>query len=770
MATRDIRTRFVLDGEAKYAKAMKSISTEMRLLDAELGATTVSMDKNSDAMDILSATSATLSKKMDVQKQKIDAVAKELADAEKAYGENSEQAKKYAIELANAEIKLGKMKNELEANDRQMEELKQSTNAAGNEMKELGNKADSASTSIKSSDVNFSGFGKTLASGVKVGAQAAALAIAAVATAAVAATKAVIDLAIESGRWADEMLTTSEQTNISTQTLQEWGYAARFVDTEVETMTKGLAKVVKATGEAASAGSGYIQIADGMSVAIYDASGNLKSSEQIFYDSIDAIKTLGSETEKEIASQELFGKSYQDMMPLIKAGSQGLKDYAKEAKDAGVILDDGMIKKLGEFDDTMQKVDAQVDTIKRSFVSNFIPAIESGADSLMGVMDVVAGALSDGFQPEDVKTIGGAVSDAILEMLKGVSDILPEVATVLTELITAAVGIMSEVLPTLLPILIDASFTLLQALMDSITENTDTISDAVVSILMTFANFIITNLPVLIDTALQIIIALANGLAAALPTLIPSIVTMVLQIVTTIMDNLPMLLDAALNIIVALVQGLMGALPLLIEYLPTLLETIVSFIIENLPVIIEAAVEIIFAIMDGLVQALPDLIMLLPELIKAIIDAFANTDWLSVGTNIVEGIGGGIIDGVTGLVDSAIKACAELADSVKDFFGIASPSKMFTGFGQFLSEGMAIGIENKAGMVTDAINSLTPPEISPKVSAELMSNTERGGTIKKIVEHTGTLRVEGVNTKGELIGTVEILMDQLKLESMYAGA
>ena len=80
---RDVRTSFVLDGEAKYKSALKGISLEMRLLDSELGKATAGLDKNADAMQFLSATSTSLQKKMDVQKQKIEAVAKELAETEK---------------------------------------------------------------------------------------------------------------------------------------------------------------------------------------------------------------------------------------------------------------------------------------------------------------------------------------------------------------------------------------------------------------------------------------------------------------------------------------------------------------------------------------------------------------------------------------------------------------------------------------------------------------------------------------------------------------
>ena len=58
------------------------------------------------------------------------------------------------------------------------------------------------------------------------------------------------------------------------------------------------------------------------------------------------------------------------------------------------------------------------------------------------------------------------------------------------------------------------------------------------------------------------------------------------------------------------------------------------------------------------------------------IRAFLDTDWVGLGSDILSGIASGITNAVSGLVDAAIKACGRLVDSVKSFFGIASPSRL----------------------------------------------------------------------------------------------
>jgi hypothetical protein len=46
---------------------------------------------------------------------------------------------------------------------------------------------------------------------------------------------------------------------------------------------------------------------------------------------------------------------------------------------------------------------------------------------------------------------------------------------------------------------------------------------------------------------------------------------------------------------------------------------------------------------------------------------------------------------------------------------------------------------------------------------------EKDGQAAENMIHSGKIVVEGVNSKGELMGVAEILLNQLKLELMLAG-
>lgn len=89
--------------------------------------------------------------------------------------------------------------------------------------------------------------------------------------------------------------------------------------------------------------------------------------------------------------------------------------------------------------------------------------------------------------------------------------------------------------------------------------------------------------------------------------------------------------------------------------------------------------------------------------IGRIINLFANFSLKETGANIVNGL----IDGVKSMKDMAVNTIKNVAesmwDSVKNFFGIASPSKLMMDAGQWIMEGLKKGVVDRASAAITAI-------------------------------------------------------------------
>lgn len=206
---------------------------------------------------------------------------------------------------------------------------------------------------------------------------------------------------------------------------------------------------------------------------------------------------------------------------------------------------------------------------------------------------------------------------------------------------------------------------------------------------------------------------------------------------------------------------------MLSEYIPSILDTIFQVIIENLPVIQEASYELIIALTEGLIEMIPTIIETVLGMVDVIAETITETDWSEVGGQIIAGMQKGFDDGVAALLESVVDAGQSMLDAVTDLFDIHSPSRVMEDIFYHVPEGGAVGVKKGAGLLEDEINALLPTELENKLSASITPNFSSNSTVS--VNHFGVIRVEGVNTQGELIGVVEIVKDQLKMEAMFAG-
>ena len=602
---REIKTTLAIDGEKQFKAAMDEAFRGMKVLGSEMKLNTAVFGDNASSMEGLTKKGEILGKQISQQKEIVAALSKAVQDSASAYGENDKRTDAYRIKLNNATAALNNMEGELSENEKAVKEF-------GKEVSETEKKT-----------INWSSALSKVGKGVKIAAKATGVAMVAIGTAAVAAGKEIFNLTRGTGKFADDIITMSAQTGISTTALQEWGYAAQFIDTEVETMTGSMAKMIRQLTTAKEGTGASAEAFKTLGVNITDSSGQLLNSQEIFFASIDALGRIANETERDALAMQLFGKSAQELNPLIIAGSDELKRLGQEAQNAGLIMSEQALGNFGAFDDTMNRITSTVTAVGRNVASIFLPAIQAAATGAQEMMTTINQSLSDGFQPEDIETIGQEIASKLSDGMQKITEYLPQIISTVTDVLSKLINFAVDYLPKLMPLLMDASVKLLQGAIKAITDNISKIAEMVTTLIRSFVKFIVDNLPAVIKVAIEIILALTKGLVAAIPDLV-------------------------------------AALP-----------------------------EIISAIVDGLIDAIPQII--------------------SIGADMVKGIWEGIKSMAAWLGDKVGGWIGGVWKDIKGFFGIASPSKLMANtVGKPIAQGVAVGILNNAGLVTDAMESIVP--------------------------------------------------------------
>ena len=145
-----------------------------------------------------------------------------------------------------------------------------------------------------------------------------------------------------------------------------------------------------------------------------------------------------------------------------------------------------------------------------------------------------------------------------------------------------------------------------------------------------------------------------------------------------LIDNLPKLLDAALKLIIGLAQGLVKAIPQLVSRLPAIINALVDFLIDSIPQIIDAGIQLFVALIANLPEIIVAIVKAVPQIIAGIVRAFTGSisQIVQVGGNLIKGLWHGISDAGAWLWDKISGFFGNVVSSIKNFFGISSPSSL----------------------------------------------------------------------------------------------
>lgn len=584
-----------IDGEKQYRDELNKIIQQAKTLDAEMKAVTSSFDENTSAEKKQTEQSKILNQQIEIQKERVEALQKMVERSAEATGENSTQTLKWKEALANAKTDLNK---------------------AEQGAKDLSNGVDDAGKSMDDGKSKALSFGDVLkanlaAEAIKAGVQALATAVKDIAS-------ALASVVTDSAAFADNVLTLSTNTGLTTDQIQEFQYMAELTDTSLETVTGSLTKL---TGNMATAQSGTGAAAEAfakLGVDVTDAEGNLRSNQDVFMEVIDSLGQMDNATERDATSMAIFGKSAQDLNSLISIGSDGIAEFAQEAHDMGYVLDGDALSSLGAVDDAMQRLKNSGTTLKNQIGLALAPTISGLADELIGFMGQID------------------FSNGIMGMVDSILAALPTALSSIMENVGAIVENITPIVPEVLNGLIEA---------------------------------IVTNAPMLVEGAVQMAIALATGLIQNIPLILASIPQVVGAILSGFATGLAPMLEQGKEAIVSMWNGISESAAMLWTNLQTFVsDNIVQPIRDKIAEMKEVGVNLVRGIWDGIISSLSWIKGKITSWVGNVLDFIKNLFGIASPSKVTAGYGKflvmGLAEGIDDNIGIAKSAWGNVADAV----------------------------------------------------------------------------------------------------------
>lgn len=361
----------VVENDKAFKDALSEVNAGLKVNKQQMQLVTEQTKEMDDRQAALKQRCETVQQTLQSYRDKVEVLQQAYENSAKREGEASKVTMQWKASLISAQTEVAKQENLLKSLNDQQEQTGKTMTSLADVVNGLAN-----------------ALGITLPPGVqaavdKLGQFSAsgAAAVTVVGGLVGALAKSTMDMS----KTADDLLTLSTQTSLTTDQLQEFEYASELVDVSTDTLRGSLVKLTNNMQTAATGTGSAAEAFKKLHVKVSDSSGKLKDNYEVFLKTIDALGKMKNETERDALAMDIFGRSATDLNPLIEAGSGRLKELAEQAHEVGYIVDNETLQSFGELDDAMQKLDKQGDAVKRSFAEALLPVITAFAEALNAI-------------------------------------------------------------------------------------------------------------------------------------------------------------------------------------------------------------------------------------------------------------------------------------------------------------------------------------------------------------------------------------------------
>lgn len=361
----------VVENDQQFKAALSEVNAGLKVNKQQMQLVTEQTREMDDRQAALKQRYESVQQTLQSYRDKVQVLQQAYENSARREGESSKTTMQWRASLISAQTEVAKQENLLKELSDQQERTNKTTASLADVVNGLANALGiSLPPGLQTAVDKLDGFSASGAAAVTVvGGLAGALA----------------SSTMDMSKTADDLLTLSTQTSLTTDQLQEFEYASELVDVSTDTLRGSLVKLTNNMQTAATGTGSAAEAFKTLKVKVADSQGHLKNNYDVFLQTIDALGKIKNETERDALAMDIFGRSATDLNPLIEAGSGRLKELAGQAHEVGYVVDNETLQSFGELDDAMQKLDKQGDAVKRSFAEALLPIITAFAEALSAI-------------------------------------------------------------------------------------------------------------------------------------------------------------------------------------------------------------------------------------------------------------------------------------------------------------------------------------------------------------------------------------------------
>lgn len=263
----------------------------------------------------------------------------------------------------------------------------------------------------------------------------------AVSTAAVGAFGAAASVAVgkaakQTADMGDQIDKMSQKVGFSTDAYQKWNYVMELSGTDMSSCVVGLKTLTNKFDDAKNGSASAVEAFQRIGLSLEDI-GDM-SREELFSNVISNLQGMGDTAERAALANDLFGRSGQDLIPLLNQSADATEELMQKAEDYGMIMGEDAVKNSAAFNDALLTLQNTFSGLKNRVVGDLLPTLTQITD---GLSKLLTGDMSG---LDDMLNVG---SQLVENLISGIMSKASELGNKAGELASQMIGKIVEKIP-----------------------------------------------------------------------------------------------------------------------------------------------------------------------------------------------------------------------------------------------------------------------------------------------------------------------------------
>lgn len=179
----------------------------------------------------------------------------------------------------------------------------------------------------------------------------------------------------------EELSLLSDQTGISVENLSRLGFAADQSGGDLESAARAVGRLQIRLGQADRDGGSFADTLSELGISLRDdVTGETRDTLDVLAELSDAFVGAESAEERARLGNEAFGRSWQELAPLLMEGKDGLEDLMQQADDLGIVMSQEAADASRQLGDNVNVLRSRATALGVSLTSQIVPALAGYAD------------------------------------------------------------------------------------------------------------------------------------------------------------------------------------------------------------------------------------------------------------------------------------------------------------------------------------------------------------------------------------------------------